>query len=151
MDRRKTTSTRITPETRARLEEAAAQSGRSMAQEIELRLEQSFIEDFGSEQTRTLMRALALAKEMAEMATGKTALKDRKTAEAARTAMVAILNAVLPIGATAKRDRIEPREGQELVVSNPQARGLGDNIRDAILEGLGPNLAAIRSNLKQKQ
>jgi len=39
---RKTTSTRITPEVRARLDEAAASSGRSLAQEIEIRLEQSF-------------------------------------------------------------------------------------------------------------
>jgi hypothetical protein len=38
---RKTTSTRITPEVRARLDEAAISSGRSLAQEIEIRLEQS--------------------------------------------------------------------------------------------------------------
>ena len=42
VDLRKTTSTRITPETRGKIEEAAAQSGRSLAQEIEFRLEQSF-------------------------------------------------------------------------------------------------------------
>ena len=43
VDRRKTTSTRVTPETRGKIEEAAAQSGRSLAQEIEFRLEQSFL------------------------------------------------------------------------------------------------------------
>ncbi len=42
-DRRKTTSTRITPETRRQIEEAAAQSGRSIAQELEFRLELSFL------------------------------------------------------------------------------------------------------------
>ena len=45
VDRRKTTSTRITPETRARLEEAAKGSHRSLAQEIEMRLERSFTEE----------------------------------------------------------------------------------------------------------
>ncbi len=56
VDRRKTTSTRITPETRAKLEATAAQSGRSLAQEIEFRLEQSFEEDeaFGGRQLRAL-------------------------------------------------------------------------------------------------
>ena len=43
--RRKTTSTRITPETRARLEEAAKGADRSLAQEIEMRLERSFTEE----------------------------------------------------------------------------------------------------------
>jgi len=38
----KTFTTRITPETRARLDAAAAESGRSLSQEIELRLERSF-------------------------------------------------------------------------------------------------------------
>jgi predicted DNA-binding protein len=41
---RKTTSTRITPEVRAQLDEAAASSGRSLAQEIEIRLERSLAE-----------------------------------------------------------------------------------------------------------
>ena len=45
VDRRKTTSTRITPETRARLEEAARDADRSLAQEIEMRLERSFTEE----------------------------------------------------------------------------------------------------------
>lgn len=41
-DRRKTFTTRITAKTRALLEQAAAESGRSLSQEIELRLEKSF-------------------------------------------------------------------------------------------------------------
>ena len=45
VDRRKTTSTRITPETRLRLEEAAKDANRSLAQEIEMRLERSFAEE----------------------------------------------------------------------------------------------------------
>ena len=43
--KRKTLSTRITAETRKRLDMAAEASGRSLSQEIELRLEQSFLID----------------------------------------------------------------------------------------------------------
>ncbi len=65
-DRRKTTSTRITPETRAQLEEAAAQTGRSLAQEIEFRLEKSFLTDdakfaeFGGKEKFSLCRFFAI-------------------------------------------------------------------------------------------
>ncbi len=41
-DKRKTLTTRITENTRLRLEEAAAETGRSLSQEIELRLQRSF-------------------------------------------------------------------------------------------------------------
>ena len=41
-DKRKTLTTRITENTRLRLEEAAAETGRSLSQEIELRLHSSF-------------------------------------------------------------------------------------------------------------
>ena len=48
---------------RAELEAAAEANGVSLNAEMVHRLEQSFIEDMGSESTRKLMRALALAKE----------------------------------------------------------------------------------------
>lgn len=51
MDKRKTTSTRIAPELRARLDECVAQSGRSLSQEIESRLERSF----GAERLNTIL------------------------------------------------------------------------------------------------
>ncbi len=149
--KRKTLTTRITEQTRNRLDDAARDADRSLSQEIEMRLEQSFLEDLGSESTRKLMRALALAKEMAEMTTGKNAFKDKATAQAAHTAMMAILNSILPVGAVPEKDQIEPREGQEAILQDPRARSLGDNIRDAILEGLGPNLSAIRSSFTPKK
>lgn len=71
-DRRKTTSTRITPETRAQLEEAAAQTGRSLAQEIEFRLEKSFLTDdarfaqFGGKEKFTLCRLFAVCADQLE-------------------------------------------------------------------------------------
>lgn len=54
-DKRRTLTTRITDETRAHLETAAATSGRSLAQEIELRLDRSL------QGERTLVEALEVA------------------------------------------------------------------------------------------
>ncbi len=106
VDRRKTTSTRITPETRARLEEGAAQSGRSLAQEIEFRLERSFAEEksqaeisdeavrgfyapFGKLETFLVARLLANAIHTIEAVTGKNWMDDpeahRQTQEACKT------------------------------------------------------------------
>ncbi len=80
-DRRKTTSTRITPETRAKLEATAAQSGRSLAQEIEFRLEQSFEGDeaFGGRQLRALFSLFGYAAVLIEQETGKSCFKDWNT------------------------------------------------------------------------
>lgn len=52
-DKRRTLSTRITDETRAKLDDASKASGRSLSQEIELRLERSFwTDDLGRLQRR---------------------------------------------------------------------------------------------------
>lgn len=142
---------RTTPALRRKIERAARAEGRSLSAEAELRLDRSFdlddarTRDFGDEATLKLMRALALAKTMTELITGKVAFKDPGTAEATRTAMVGILDAVLPIEPTAVKDEIEPSEGQRAILTDPNARSPGDNVRDVILEGLGPNLAAIKA------
>jgi hypothetical protein len=64
-------STRIRPETRAALEAAAKESGRSLSQEIEFRLRSTFLEDekivdvFGSKKNYAIMRmAASLAESM---------------------------------------------------------------------------------------
>lgn len=66
--RRATLSVRLTPEGRERLEQAASASGRSLAQEVEMRLEKSFDEDgfldamFGSSRhSRLFVEAAASA------------------------------------------------------------------------------------------
>ena len=88
VDRRKTTSTRITPETRAQLEAAAAHSGRSLAQEIEFRLERSFLDEdarnreMGGKELQALFRMLGAAAEIIETRTGKSWSKDWDTAHA---------------------------------------------------------------------
>ena len=88
VDRRKTTSTRITPETRGRLEEAAAESGRSLAQEIEFRLERSFEGDeaLGGRQFRALFGLFGNAAALIEQQTGKAYFEDYYTYVAVRAA-----------------------------------------------------------------
>ncbi len=106
VDRRKTTSTRITPELRAKLDAAAEQSKRSLAQEVEFRLEQSFAEEksqaefsdaavravyapFGKLETFLVARLLANAIHTIEAVSGKNWMDDpeahRQTQEACKT------------------------------------------------------------------
>ena len=76
MDRRKTTSTRLSPETRKQLERSAAVSGRSLAQEIELRLDQSFLDEdalsreFGSADNYRVSKLLFAVVPIIEAETG---------------------------------------------------------------------------------
>ncbi len=106
VDRRKTTSTRITPELRAKLDAAAEQSERSLAQEVEIRLERSFAEEksqaeisdeavrgvytsFGKLETFLVARLLADAIQTIEAVTGKNWMDDpgahKHTQEACKT------------------------------------------------------------------
>jgi hypothetical protein len=77
VDRRKTTSTRITPELRAKLDAAAEQSERSLAQEVEFRLERTFMTDegryleFGDADTFQFCRLLAQMADMMTATNGK--------------------------------------------------------------------------------
>ncbi len=113
VDRRKTTSTRITPETRARLEEGAAQSGRSLAQEIEFRLEQSFAEEksqsfiatvaaggvyasCGRDDIFLVARLLATAIQMIEARTGKIWMDDPEAHRQTQEAAIKVLDAFRP-------------------------------------------------------
>ena len=98
MDRRKTTSTRITPETRGQIEEAAAQSGRSLAQEIEFRLEWSLQQeaDSGGRQLHGLLRLLIGAAEIIQARTGKSASDDWETGVAVRHACKRLIHDWLP-------------------------------------------------------
>ncbi len=118
VDRRKTTSTRITPETRGQIEEAAAQSGRSLAQEIEFRLERSLQQeaDSGGRQLHGLLRLLIGAAEIIQARTGKSASDDWKTGIAVGSAWKRLIHDWLP------------RPPAELIA---EMERLSDNIPDA--------------------
>ncbi|MBT4043521.1 MAG: TraY domain-containing protein [Rhodospirillaceae bacterium] len=145
---------RVTAEAKQKLQEAADRTGRSLSQEIELRLQQSLDfddqrqRDFGDESTLRLMRAMATAKLMAEMTWGTSAFEDPATSKVARDAMVAVLDGLLlPLAALEPKDQIEPEAGQAMLLNDPNSRLPADNIRDCILLGLGPTIPAARATL----
>ena len=148
-------NTRLRTDLKKRLEAEAANVGRSLSEEIEFRLELSVrsdddrLRDFGDELTLRLMRALATSKMMAEVTTGKRALKDPETAEVAYRAMTGILDAAFHVRPGGVEDRTTPDIGQELIFADPEARSLGENIRDAILGGLGPVLPGLQAAFKK--
>src|SRR6266571_4363521 len=81
-------STRITPVTRSTLEKAAAASGRSLSQEVELRLRRSTApDDTRTKQIRAVGALARLAAEEIERLTGASWLADRFTAEVLRHAV----------------------------------------------------------------
>ena len=157
VDRRKTMSTRLSSELRAKLEAAAKKSRRSLAQEFEFRLEQSFIapearlQGFGSEDHLKLLRALSLAGDMVEMTTGKDIFADAETAEAGYRAMAGILDGAFSARPGGPLDTVTPTEGQEMIIKDPWSRNLGQNIRDAILEGMLPQIPGAEAAFEKKR
>ncbi len=97
MDKRKTLSTRITSDLRDRLDKSADESGRSLSQEIEFRLEQSFraedayYREFGDKSLYKTMRWFALTLDEAQQITEKPWKKDEETFEIASKALWTML------------------------------------------------------------
>lgn len=92
---------RTTIELRQKLEQAAAQSGRSLGQEVERRLERSFDFDYlmGDNETALVLRSIANAVQRFEKASGKSWVRDSETQERVHEAvskMVDVLMAVRP-------------------------------------------------------
>ena len=146
-------NTRLRTDLKKRLEAEAANVGRSLSEEIEFRLELSVrsdderLRDFGDEVTLKLMRALATAKELAELTTRKSALEDPETAKAAYEGMVGILDAAFRVRPGGIEDATSPDIGQE----DPLARSLGENIRDVLLQGLGPVLPDLQAAFTKRK
>ena len=96
-DKRRTLTTRITEKTRARLEDAAAASDRSLSQEIEFRLERSFEKEdsVGGQLHFTLLRQLANTGQILEQTSGEPGVSwliDPPTRHATLRAWDAFLN-----------------------------------------------------------
>ncbi len=109
--KRKTLSTRITPELRDKLEAASKASGRSLSQEIELRLDRSFETDvqlheaFGGEHLYALARMIAAILALIESTSGKTWKTDRQTFEEVKAVIDKTLEALGPTAPTAPNDQ----------------------------------------------
>jgi hypothetical protein len=89
---------RTTQEIRERLEQAAADSGRSLVQEVEARLERSFQEEdaLGGRQLRSMFGLLANAAVLIEEQTGKSCFEDYHTWIAVHAAWKRLIVAFAP-------------------------------------------------------
>lgn len=128
-EKRKTLTTRITDETRTRLEKASRASGRSLAQEVELRLEQSFSVDeaLGGKDTHAVLRMFGAVATLIEGRTGKSWRSDWETAVAVQAAWKKL---ALQVGPREPREIIEaitaplPEAPSAPVAPSPPPRGL---------------------------
>ena len=97
-------STRIRPDLKKKLEQAAKRSGRSLSQEIEHRLSRSFIEDdkiaemFGDRRTFVLMRMMADAIHFGRETPNQTWLDNPEEFQKALSAALHVLEAIRPQG-----------------------------------------------------
>ncbi len=148
---------RPTPELRGKLENAAATSGLSLTQEVERRLERSFsdsdarLQGFGSDERLELLRALSLAVDLVEMLMGKDIFTDAETAEVGYKVMTGLLDGIFGARPGGPLDTVTPTEGQEAIIRDPLARSLDKNIRDAILEGLLPQIPGAEAAFRKKR
>jgi uncharacterized protein (DUF1778 family) len=96
-DKRRTLTTRITDETRLMLEAAAAQTGRSLSQEIEFRLETSLklAEMSGGVEYEALFQMMAGAARMIEARLGRSPFTDGQAGMAVLVAWRKIMSAAL--------------------------------------------------------
>ncbi len=119
VDKRKTLSTRITSDLRDRLDKSADESGRSLSQEIEFRLEQSFRDqealyrEFGDELVYKMMRWFAIAIDAAQQVTDKSWKNDRETFRIATQAIWTMLRKGIPESGGLP-DRFADRMGKRL-------------------------------------
>lgn len=135
-------STRIRPDTRAAIQAAADASGRSLSQEIEMRLRRSLDFDvkiadaFGDRRFYALMRIVATAMSLIENPTnkGKSFLDDPYSFDQAVHTVNAVLSAFRPKDSAALRSK--------------SFRGLGDNWYHRILADLYSMVAKYQGALE---
>lgn len=113
---------RTTQALRKKLEKAAGSSGRSLVQEVEFRLEQSFArEDFGKPHISTLMWQVYDCCVLIEAYTGKSCLADD-----ARTLRVAVAALVAPTPLEANNHEPAYLIGRAVAEAVAGRRAMGD-------------------------
>jgi TraY domain len=136
-----TLTTRITQETRSGLEREAARSGRSLSQEIEVRLVNSLhmpehIEkEWGKPHVYALARLISQLVIGIELSTGKSWRQDSFTAHAVRAATDIIVARLIPDGPIEVPERVE-RSAQSIGRFAPEQ---SEHIRTP--EGVGSSIA----------
>ena len=118
--KREVISLRVTGELRQRLEAAASETGRSMSQEAELRIERSFQREdnlhsnFGGPDKYRLAQWIAFSIQMAEDITGKRFRRDRETTYIAISAINEMLQKLVPEAAGGLSDEYAAKLGKSL-------------------------------------
>ena len=124
-DVRERVSVRMTTELKGRLEAEARKSDRSLTQEVESRLRDSFEKDdrvtrefAGDRETLGLLRLIGQAVRVLQAETGQTWIKDRYTFDQVRRAVPALLDSFKPAGESRLPDDMPIMTG----IDNPEAR-----------------------------
>ena len=116
---------RPTPQIRAKLEQAAHENGRSMSQEVEARLEASFLDEeardreMGGKELHALFRLLGAAAEIIEARTGKICSEDWDTGMAVFSAWQRLLVDAMPKTPAAMQKTIQILAGPTEELSVP--------------------------------
>ena len=118
--KREVITLRVTGELRRRLNSAALETGRSMSQEAELRIEWSFQRDddrhasFGGLDKYRLAQWISFSIQMAEDITGKRFRRDRETTNIAISAINEMLQKLVPEAAGGLSDEYAAKLGKTL-------------------------------------
>ncbi len=116
---------RPTPQIRAKLEQAAHENGRSMSQEVEARLEASFLDEearnreMGGKELQALFRLLGAAAEIIEARTGRNWSEDWETGIAVFSAWQRLLVDAMPKTPAAVQKTIQDFPGVTETLSDP--------------------------------
>ena len=147
---------RTTKETRDRLEAKAKASGRSLVQEVEFRLEASFLneqkdevthqvlmeqiyEQFGGRDIYSLTELLARAVRYVEQETGKSLLNDNETDDQVQVAWNAILRRFGPERDQPTKPIIDPSQLGEKIAEVLVALPEGSRTRTLLNKRCDPN------------
>jgi hypothetical protein len=126
-----TFTTRIQPELRAALDKSAKGSKRSLSQEVERRLQESFklpaeiARDLGPPHIRALARLVSQVGQGVELMTGFKWREDRFTSEAFRSAINILLDRFAPDTEIEVPERCD----QSAISSDRHSPGLGEQLR----------------------
>lgn len=135
---------RTTKDLKDALDTAAAESGRSLAQEVEHRLELSFFREqeiYGGPHTEALVKALGMTIQLIEANRGKRWTEDADTAAEMIAAVEGIIRALVAVPPGLLREKLAQRDSAQMVRTMDLALnlfGLSDKDRaEAYAKGAG--------------
>ena len=143
---RQTLTTRVTDGMRTKIDDAAARNDRSLSQEVEFRLEQSFRDElfmeaaYGDRHLREVFRTVALGVEALERQTGKKWADDRETFDQVGRVFLSVLSGLGLKPVTGKAGDVGRAAGQSAV----EMMGLTAKLMMPQPVRIGPNKGKMR-------